>query len=148
MPDRAARLLAILAAGMLAGTAAAAKPVVDRVPATIPAAGITITGCCTFVPRTDTRGLISASRARALAAPYLHQPPAAAPATALATLSGSVSILEPPTTLHNPPVWLVTYRLPNPIHVGFGPGGGAPVTHFSVVIDARRGRFVRGFYTA
>jgi hypothetical protein len=148
MPDRAVRVLMVVAALTLPALAAAAGPVVDRVPAVIPAAGVDITGCCRFMPRTDATGLISPARARALARPYLHQPPVAAPAIALATLSGAVPILPSSITLHNPPVWLVTYRFPKPIHIGFGPGGGALASHYSVVIDARRGRFVRGFYTA
>jgi len=150
MPDRVACGLAVLAALVFAGSASAARPVVDRVPATMPSAGFTITGCCSFRPPASTKGVLAERRALTIARKYAgvnwRQP-----ALLLARLVGPVTVgigTSRIRTLHNPTTWLATFEACKPVHLGIPPGGEGPLMrHFSVALDARTGDFIRGFYT-
>jgi hypothetical protein len=143
--------LALLASLVLASGASAARPVVDRVPARVPAAGFSITGCCAFRPATPGHGLITQVRAVALARGRVDTKNWRSPAIVLATVVGTITFgfTSKPRTESNPTAWVVTFTGRNDVHVGLGPGGaGAGLRHKTVVLDARTGEFIRGFYTA
>ena len=153
MPDRAARglLLGVVAALIVSAPAPAAGPVVDRVPATMPPAGFRITGCCSFVRPTVSRGLISQAAALRAARRYAganwQQP-----AFLLARLVGPVTVgigtsrirtLRNPTSLDRH----VQGAEARPRGDRAREDPGAPMRHFSVALDAKSGDFIRGFYT-
>jgi hypothetical protein len=144
--------LALLGALVLvSGSSAAAKPVVDRVPSTVPASGFSITGCCAFRPAAQGRGLITQGRAVALARGRVDTKNWQSPAVVLATVVGRVTFgfTTKVRTLKNPTAWVVTFTGRNDVHVGLGPGGEGPgLRHETVVLDAKTGDFIRGFYTA
>jgi len=152
------RLLVVgVAAAAAVGVVAAAssrEPVpVDRVPATIPAGGVNITDVIVLLPPKGDGRLISAARAVALAQRSASSKVWGHAATLRATIAGPVEIAPDRahsawTTLRDEPAWVVTFTAAHPQHVGFAPGAGSKVTHMSVVLDARNGRYVRGFYTA
>ena len=156
MPDRPALVLLFGTAVVLLlaapSPALAQGPVVDRVPTAIPVSGISITGCCVFMPPTVSRGLISKRRALSLARAYARPSVWHRPAFLLARVPGAISVAPDAHhssfgTLRNAPAWVVTFTSDKPQRVGVS----APeplVTHFSVALDARNGRFMRGFYTA
>jgi hypothetical protein len=156
MPDRPALGLVFgVAVFLLLGAPASAGargPVVDRVPATILASGIRITGCCVFMPPTVSRGLISKHRALSLARAYARATVWHRPAFLLARVPGAISVAPDAhhfsfDTLRNAPAWVVTFTSDQPQRVGVS-SPEPLVTHFSVALDARNGRFIRGFYTS
>jgi hypothetical protein len=152
MPERALRglLLGAVAALLAAAPATAAGPVVDRVPATMPAAGFRITGCCTFVQPGVSRNLISQAAALRAARKYAGanwQHPGFLLARIVGPVTAGIGTARM-RTLRNPTAWLVTFNARKPVHIGIGPGGsGPPMRHFSVALDAKSGDFIRGFYT-
>ena len=153
MPDRAARILVLLTALAFAASAAAdgAKPTVDRVPTTMSSAGFVITGCCAFKPALSAPGLISAQKAVAIASRKVDRTNWQKPAAFLAKLVGSVTygFTTKLRTVRNPTAWVVTFTGRNSVRVGLGPGGAGPkMLHDTVVLDAKTGDFIRGFYTA
>jgi hypothetical protein len=155
MPDRAGLVLLFGAAVvLLLGAPASARansPVVDRVPTAIPANGIRITGCCVFMPPTVSRGLISKHRALTLARAYARASVWHRPAFLLTRVPGPISVAPDAHhssfgTLRNVPAWVVTFTSDKPQRVGVS-SPEPLVTHFSAALDARNGRFIRGFYT-
>jgi len=153
VPDRAARILVLLTALVAAASAAAtdAKPTVDHVPATMSSAGFVITGCCSFKPALSAPGLISAQKAVAIASGKVDRTNWQKPTTLLAKLVGPVTygFTGKLRTVRNPTAWVVTFTGRNSVPVGLGPGGAAPkMWHDTVVLDAKTGDFIRGFYTA
>jgi hypothetical protein len=151
MPDHAARILVLLIALVAAAPAVAAGPAVDRVPATMPAAGFVITGCCTFKPAVSAPGLISARKAVSIASGKVDTKNWQKPTALLAKLVGPVTygFTTKARTVHNPTAWVVTFTGRSPVRVGLGPGGAGPtMSHDTVVLDARTGEFIRGFYTS
>ncbi len=153
---RAAHSLLVLAVFLaVAGSAVAGggPVVVKRVPASIPAKGVTISGVMTLLPARGVRGLISTRRAVAIATTNTDPRVWRKPAALRATVSGAIAIAPAGahktwTYLRNPQAWVVTFTAAKPQNVGFGPGGTAHVRHMTVVVDAQDGRFIRGFYTA
>jgi hypothetical protein len=153
MPDRAAGILVLLTALAFsaAATAATAKPTVDRVPTTISQSGFSITGCCAFRPALSAPGLISARKAVALASAQVDTKNWQKPTAVLAKLVGPVTFgfTTKVRTVRNPTAWVVTFTGRDSVHVGLGPGGAGPkMSHDTVVLDAKTGEFIRGFYTA
>jgi hypothetical protein len=153
VPDRAARILVLLTAFVVAAPAAAtdAKPTVDRVPAAMSSAGFVITGCCSFRPTLSAPGLISAQKAVAIASAKVDRTNWQNPTAFLAKLVGSVTygFTTKLRTVRNPTAWVVTFTGRNTVRVGLGPGGAGPrMRHDTVVLDAKTGEFIRGFYTA
>jgi len=152
MPDRAACVLVLLAALGAASPAAAAKPAVDRVPAVMTRAGFSIAGCCAFRPAPPSvRGLISARRAVAIASEKVDTQNWRNPAPLLARIVGRVTFgfTSKVRTVRDPTAWVVTFTGRTPVRVGIGPGGSGPgMRHKTVVLDAKTGEFIRGFYTA
>src|SRR5262249_10779540 len=127
------------------------KPAVDRVPASISDAGFSITGCCAFKPALSAPGLISAREAVALASAKGDTKNWQRPTAFLAKLVGPVTFGFPTKlrTVRNPTAWVVTFTGRNSVRIGLGPGGAGPkMSHDTVVLDAKTGEFIRGFYTA
>jgi hypothetical protein len=151
MPDRAARILVLLTALLAAAPAAAAKPTVDHVPTTMSSAGFVITGCCSFKPALSAPGLISARRAVAIASGKVDTKNWQKPTTLLARLVGPVTFgfTTKVRTERNPTAWVVTFTGRSSVRVGLAPGVAGPkMRHDTVVLDAKTGEFLRGFYTA
>ena len=143
------------AAAVGAVTAASSRePVpVNRVPAMIPSEGVNVTNVMVLLPPTGAGPFISASRAVALAERSISTKIWQHAVTTRATIPGPVAVAPDPAhtgwaTLRNAPAWVVTFTASRPQHVGLSPGALSNVMHMSVVLDARNGRFVRGFYTA
>ena len=162
---RVAKLLGVFVRLAVVGVAAAAavggvtaasslEPVpVNRVPAMIPSEGVNITNVMVLLPPTGMGPYISAARAVALAERSVSASVWGHAVTTRATIPGPVAIAPDSkhsgwATLRNAPAWIVTFSASRPQHIGFSPGALSNVTHMSVVLDARDGRFVRGFYTA
>jgi hypothetical protein len=128
------------------------KPV-NEVPASIPRGGVSIADTIVLMPPAHAAGLISAGRAVVIAAGSAGVRVWQRPRAIRATVPGPISVGPDAghstwLTLRNVPVWVVTFTAKTPQHVGQGPFPTAAVRHFSVVLDARDGRFIRGFYTA
>jgi len=146
-----ARTLVLLTALAFAAPAAAARPTIDHVPATMSRAGFVITGCCSFKPALSSRGLISARKAVAIASRKVDTTNWQKPTALLAKLVGPVTFgfTTKTRTVRNPTAWVVTFTGRNSVRVGLGPGGAGPkMKHDTVVLDAKTGEFIRGFYTA
>jgi hypothetical protein len=146
-----------VAAAAAVGTVTAAssrEPVpVNRVPVMIPSEGVDITNVMVLLPPTGAGPFISAARAVALAQRTVSAKIWQHAVTTRATIAGPLAVAPDRAhtgwaTLHNAPAWVVTFTATRPQHVGFSPGALSKVKHMSVVLDARDGRFVRGFYTA
>jgi hypothetical protein len=72
------------------------------------------------------------------------------PTALLARLVGPVTFgfTSKVRTVRNPTAWVITFTGRNPIRVGLGPGGAGPkMGHDTIVLDAKTGEFLRGFYT-
>jgi hypothetical protein len=146
--------LVLAASGLWAGVAAAAggPVVVARVPVSIPARGVTVSGVLTLLPARGADGLIPTKRAVVIAEKDTNAKIWRKPRALRATVSGSVAIAPDAghtswKFLQNAQAWVVTFTASRPQQVGQAPGGGAAVKHMTVVIDAHDGRFIRGFYT-
>jgi hypothetical protein len=147
------RTLVLLTVLVVAAPAAAAdaKPTVDRVPAAMSSAGFVITGCCSFKPAPSAPGLISARKAVAIASRKVDTTNWQKPTAFLARLVGPVTygFTTKLRTVRNPTAWVVTFTGRNSVRIGLGPGGAGPkMRHDTVVLDAKTGEFIRGFYTA
>ena len=156
MPDvMITRLLTLATAVVsLAGAVGSgARPFpVDHVPAAIPARGVDVTGVMVLLPGAARPGLISAAQAVRIAARNASPQVWVRAGTQRAVIRGPVTLAPDGqhsswATLRNEPAWVVTYDALRPQHVGFGPGTLRRVTHMSVIVDARNGRYVRGILT-
>jgi hypothetical protein len=156
MPEPASRRLpwlALLAAAALAGApeASARAPVqVDRVPARIPARGVEVTGVIVLTPPAAAEGLIPAKLAVEIAHFTANPRIWRQPETVRATVPGPIAIA--PDGRHwvfvrKAQAWVVTFTATSPQQIGVGPAGVPPVSHMSVILNARDGRFIRGFFT-
>jgi hypothetical protein len=145
------RTFVLLTALAFTAPAAAARPTIDHVPATVSPAGFVITGCCSFKPALSAPGLISARKAVAIASGKVDTTNWQKPTALLAKLVGPVTFgfTTRTRTVRNPIAWVVTFTGRSSVRVGLGPGGAGPkMRHDTVVLDAKTGEFIRGFYTA
>lgn len=148
-------LTAVLAAAAVTvPVASAGGPAsVDRVPASIPKSGINVTGVIVLLPGRSVHGLISAGRAVTIAHRDVNPHVWRHATTLRAIVPGPVAVAPDEshtswTTLRDAPAWIVTFTANGPQHVSAQPSVSATVRHMTVVLDARDGRFIRGFYTA
>lgn len=156
--------LALIAGAPVALTYAYSSPVsVAAVPVSVPPEGVTINNQVTLMPITPSlnTATISAMQAIAIARTYVNAQPF--PASAIpADVSVPGSIPPPGATststaavVNDVPSWVVTFTSPTPTNVTIGsmfPRTKSPPTlplmsHLSVVINAKTGQFVVGFFT-
>jgi hypothetical protein len=145
---------AVLAAAAVSAPLASARgpAAVDRVPASIPKSGVNVTGVIVLLPGKSVHGLISAGRAVTIAHRNVNPRVWRHATTLRATVPGPVAVAPDErhtswATLRNAPAWIVTFTATSPQRVSAEPSVSASIGHMSVVLDARNGRFIRGFYT-
>ena len=127
-----------------------------EVPASIPPEGVNINDQVVLTPPgTPDDGIMNSAEAAKAASAYGDT--GIEPSTLLAavTVPGTIPPVGsdiPFRTIQDRLAWVVTFTSKEPVVVGHSAPGSkttpSPVTHWSVVLDAKSGEFLVGFYTA